>query len=839
MNKFPFFMNESLKFNLQYGKPLINQWPQLKFIAGLVMGLVMLLPAMEVMGQVPTRFNQQAVVRDTTGQVVANRSLRLRVSLEQMVGGAAVMRYREMHQVTTNANGLYTVEVGGGAVELGQMDSVRWELGSVYLKTEVDPSGGQSYLLSSNRELLSVPYALYSVQAQNAQTAQSLAGGNGTLATVRTVGVTGVMYTGSRVEASLDASGGEFVLSKGFCVDTLPVPTVDKGIAIAGGGLGAFELGLNSLEPGRMYYVRAYATTAAGTAYGQVLSFQTRALAVPSPTTEAASGVGAFGAQLRGSLADTASGGMALTARGFRWSQTAGFASASGQDLPVQATAGQDFSAQLQGLMASTTYYFRAYASNALGTGYGAEVSFTTGTQPLATVQTQAPLGVSQTQALVEGIVTDDAGAVVTARGFCYSTNNNPLISNDTVLAGTGLGTFTATLRNLITDTTYFYRAFAINAGGVGYGLVQSFQTSSGSGSITAPLVTTTPVIRTDSNHVMGGVITWDGNSSISSQGICWNRTGMPTLSDSVILFTPQGLGSFTLAVQLPLGCHEPFYVRAFAQNAVGVSYGNEFLTTNGYQPRLIGTQMTQIGGLTANLQSNVVTTGGCPILERGVCWGTSPNPTNSNSFYGRTVCSPDTGVMNCQLNHLFPQTLYYARAYMVNATGTYYGDEVTFTTDTTSELYIGKLHAGGLIFYLDSTRQHGMVCTPNDLGGYHWGCYGTDIPNTSTSFGAGFMNTSLITLNCTQRPIAASVCADLVLNGYSDWFLPSIGELQLMYSRLHLPGLGGFGGSWYWSSSQVNPNGAWVMDGSNGDVSNFYGSSKFFYSQVRAVRAF
>jgi hypothetical protein len=642
------------------------------------------------------------------------------------------------------------------------------------------------------------------------------------------------------VEASLDASGGEFVVSKGFCVDTLLVPTVDKGIAIAGGGLGAFELGLNSLEPGRMYYVRAYATTAAGTAYGQVLSFQTRALAVPAPTTEAASGVGAFGAQLRGSLADTASGGMALTARGFRWSQTAGFASASGQDLPAQATAGRDFSAQLQGLTASTTYYFRAYASNSLGTGYGAEISFTTGTQPLPTVQTQAPLGVSQTQALVEGIVTDDAGAVVTVRGFCYSTNNNPLIGSDTVLAGAGLGTFTATLRNLITDTTYFYRAFAIIAGGVGYGLVQSFQTSSGSGSITAPLVTTTPVIRTDSNHVMGGVITWDGNSSISSQGICWNRTGMPTLSDSVILFTPQGLGSFTLAVQLPLGCHEPFYVRAFAQNAVGVSYGNEFLTTNGYQPRLIGTQMTQIGGLTANLQSNVVTTGGCPILERGVCWGTSPNPTNSNSFYGRTICSPDTGVMNCQLNHLFPQTLYYARAYMVNATGTYYGDEVTFTTDTTSELYIGKLHAGGLIFYLDSTRQHGMVCTPNDLGVYEWGCSEMDIPNTSISFGTGFMNTSLITLNCPQRPIAASVCADLVLNGHSDWFLPSIGELLLMYSHLKLQGLGTFTNSWYWTSSQGYRTRAWIKSFLNGEYGEHFNECyKMNQRQVRAVRAF
>jgi hypothetical protein len=836
MSKFFFLINENTKTNLQYGKSLIDQWPPLKFISGLVMGLVMLFSGMDLSGQVPTRFNQQAVVRDTTGQVVANRSLSLRVSLEQTAGGASVVRYREVHQVTTNANGLYTVEVGGGSVELGRMDSVRWDLGSVYLKTEVDPSGGQNYILSSNRELLSVPYALYSVQAQNAQTAQSLAGVNGTLATVRTVGVTGVMYTGARVEASLDASGGEFVVSKGFCVDTLPVPTVDKGIAVSGGGLGAFELGLSGLEAGRSYHVRAYATTAAGTAYGQVLSFQTRALAVPAPTTEAASGVGAFGAQLRGSLADTASGGMALTARGFRWSTTAGFASALGQDLPAQATAGQGFSAQLQGLTASTTYYFRAYASNALGTGYGAENSFTTGTQPLPTVQTQAPLGVSQTQALVEGIVTDDAGASVTARGFCYSTNNNPLIGSDTVLAGAGLGTFTATLRNLITDTTYFYRAFAINAGGVGYGLVQSFQTSSGSGSITAPLVTTTPVIRADSNHVMGGVITWDGNSSISSQGICWNRTGMPTLSDSVILFTPQGLGSFTLAVQLPLGCHEPFYVRAFAQNAVGVSYGNEFMTTNGYQPLLIGTQMTQIGGLTANLQSNVVTTGGCPILERGVCWGTSPNPTNSNSFYGRTICSPDTGVMNCQLNHLFPQTLYYARAYMVNATGTYYGDEVTFTTDTTSELYIGKLHAGGLIFYLDSTRLHGMVCITNDLGDYRWGCHGTDIPNTSTSFGAGFTNTSLITLNCAQRPIAASVCADLVLNGYSDWYLPSIGEVQLMYSRLHFQGLGGFGGTGYWSSSQANPNDAWYMSFGNGNVYNLY---KNDFTRVRAVRAF
>jgi hypothetical protein len=940
MSKFHVCINDSSKTNLQYGMPIIDQRPQLKFIAGLVMGLVMLLSGMDLSGQVPTRFNQQAVVRDTTGQVVANRSLRLRVSLEQSAGGASVVRYREVHQVTTNANGLYTVEVGGGAVELGQMDSVRWELGSVYLKTEVDPFGGQSYLLSSNRELLSVPYALYSAQAQNAQTAQSLAGGgggNGTLATVRTVGVTEVIYTGARVEASLDASGGEFVVSKGFCLDTLAVPTVDKGIAVAGGGLGVFELSLSGLEAGRSYYVRAYATTAAGTAYGQVLSFQTRAMAVPSPTTEAAAGVGAFGAQLRGSLADTASGGMALTARGFRWSSTSGFASALGQDLPAQATAGQGFSAQLQGLTASTTYYFRAYASNALGTGYGAEVSFTTGNQPLATVQTQAASGITQTSALVAGAVTSDAGAAVTVRGFCYSTGNNPQISNDTVQAGAGLGTFSATLRNLNAGSTYYFRAFAVNAGGVGYGLVQSFQTpalatatittnavygisnqsaysggsissdggsavtqrgvaydstanpimagsitsdgtgagsytslmagltpsttyyvrsyavnasgtaygqersfqttAQASGPVTPPLVGTLAVVKTDSNHIMGGLISGDGNSPIMAQGVCWNRTGTPTMADSVVNFTPVGVGQYSLSVDLPQGCNETFYVRAFAQNGAGNAYGQQVSTTNGFVPSLGASQLTQIGATTATLQTTIMASGGCAVTERGVCWSTSPGPTNGNPLFS-TVCGSDTGTYSCQLSNLVPQTLYYVRAYMTNITGTYYGVEQSFTTDTTSALYIGKPYAGGIIFDLDSSGQHGMVCAPSNQGNFQWGCFGTDIPNTSTAVGTGATNTAYIMAGCTQRPIAASVCADLVLNGYSDWYLPSIGEVQMMYSRLHLQGLGGFGGDWYWSSSQHGPNIAWFMDFNNGNVGS-YGYVKSNGYQVRAVRAF
>jgi hypothetical protein len=145
--------------------------------------------------------------------------------------------------------------------------------------------------------------------------------------------------------------------------------------------------------------------------------------------------------------------------------------------------------------------------------------------------------------------------------------------------------------------------------------------------------------------------------------------------------------------------------------------------------------------------------------------------------------------------------------------------------------------YAGGIVFDLDSTGQHGLVCAPSNQGNFQWGCQATGIPNTSTAMGTGATNTANIVAVCAQRPIAASVCADLVLNGYSDWYLPSRGEVQMMYNRLHLQGLGGFGAVWYWSSSQSYPYGAWSMNFYGGNFNDF--SGKDTNNQVRAVRAF
>jgi hypothetical protein len=264
------------------------------------------------------------------------------------------------------------------------------------------------------------------------------------------------------------------------------------------------------------------------------------------------------------------------------------------------------------------------------------------------------------------------------------------------------------------------------------------------------------------------------------------------------------------------------------------VGYGQEVSTANGYVSKFGGISVSNITGTGATVEATILSDGGCPVLERGVCFSIAPNATNGNPFF--TVQSGiGIGTFSCQLNLLRPEVTYYCRAYVITTNGTYFGPEVTFTTDTTSALYIGKPFAGGIIFDLDSTGQHGLVCTPSNLGNYPWGCRGTIIANTSTALGAGATNTAFIIAACAQRPIAASVCADLVLNGYSDWFLPSLNELQLMYSRLYLQYLGGFVGWKYWSSSQAGPYSVFGFNFSSGFTYDDLNSEDY----VRAVRAF
>ena len=129
---------------------------------------------------------------------------------------------------------------------------------------------------------------------------------------------------------------------------------------------------------------------------------------------------------------------------------------------------------------------------------------------------------------------------------------------------------------------------------------------------------------------------------------------------------------------------------------------------------------------------------------------------------------------------------------------------------------------------------MHGLIAAPSDQStSIQWGCYGTTVGGTSTALGTGAANTATVSAAC-GTGTAARLCADLVLNGYSDWYLPSRDELNKLY--INIIAIGGFATVRYWSSSEYDGLGAWFINFGNGATS-YYNRNFTYY--VRAVRAF
>jgi uncharacterized protein (TIGR02145 family) len=252
--------------------------------------------------------------------------------------------------------------------------------------------------------------------------------------------------------------------------------------------------------------------------------------------------------------------------------------------------------------------------------------------------------------------------------------------------------------------------------------------------------------------------------------------------------------------------------------------------------PSVLTAPVLGITATSATTGGDVTQDGGAPVTARGVAYGTSSSPTTAGAITNDGI---GTGVFTSTLTGLTPSTTYNVRAYATNSVGTAYGNEVSFTTSPL--VTIGMTYAGGIVFDVDSTGSHGLVCAFVDQGNLPWGCFYTTISQTSISVGSGANNTLQIVTRCNQNPIAASECANLILNGYSDWYLPSLGELQLMYNRLHLLGMGSFGvgiNPWYWSSSEYDHGYAWGLNFGNGDA-NGPGNGKYNPNAIRAVRTF
>ncbi len=213
----------------------------------------------------------------------------------------------------------------------------------------------------------------------------------------------------------------------------------------------------------------------------------TAVLGVTTPvvTTTAASSINTSSALLGGNI--TSDNGSAITERGVVYSTTDNTPEIGEGGVTKEIEGGTTtgaFSETINSLTSSTTYYFRAYAINANGTGYGDVMSFTTFSS-LPTLTTTDASNVTTTSATFGGNIADQGNSAVTERGIVYSTTNaNPRITDSDATKdtnGTGTGSFSESIGSLSTNTNvYYYRAYAINTQGTGYGAVKSVAFNNG-----------------------------------------------------------------------------------------------------------------------------------------------------------------------------------------------------------------------------------------------------------------------------------------------------------------------------------------------------------------------
>lgn len=115
--------------------------------------------------QTPEKMSYQAVIRNSSNQLVTNHAVGMQISILQgSVSGAAV--YIETQTPTSNANGLVSIEIGNGSVVSGDFASIDWANGPYFIQTETDPTGGSTYSITGVSQLLSVPYALHAKYAE-------------------------------------------------------------------------------------------------------------------------------------------------------------------------------------------------------------------------------------------------------------------------------------------------------------------------------------------------------------------------------------------------------------------------------------------------------------------------------------------------------------------------------------------------------------------------------------------------------------------------------------------------------------------------------------------------
>ncbi|QQR64991.1 hypothetical protein IPH92_00195 [Candidatus Kaiserbacteria bacterium] len=325
-------------------------------------------------------------------------------------------------------------------------------------------------------------------------------------------------------------------------------------------------LGVSTATIGLNIYLAGASDAVSDDADDKTMSISSTTPTVTTPTTTA---IGLNSATLGATI--TSDGGGTLSARGTCW----GTSASPVTNCTAEGGTGTGVFTQARtGMATGTLYYYRGYATNASGTTYSADGTFSTNAVPVLTTPTATAVG-SSTATLGATLVSTGTNTI-NARGTCWDTNSSPTI-NCLAEGGTGTGAFTQARTGLTAGTLYYYRGYTTYTDGAS--VTRTAYSADGTfvSSTTPTLTTPTVTAVSFTTATFGANITSDGGAPLSARGTCWGTSASPVTN--CLAEGGTGTGVFTQArTGLPQGTL--IYARAYATNAYGTSYSADISTT-------------------------------------------------------------------------------------------------------------------------------------------------------------------------------------------------------------------------------------------------------------------
>jgi uncharacterized protein (TIGR02145 family) len=548
-------------------------------------------------------------------------------------------------------------------------------------------------------------------------------------------------------------------------------------------------------------------------------------------STTSATSITANSAILGGNITDE--GATQVSARGLVYGTTTG---SSTYSVTLGSGAGT-FSSTLTGLAQGTKYFVRSFATNVQGTSYGAETSFTTQTIPTVSL-TATPTSITTTSAVGGGTITSTGGATITTSGLVWDANANPTIALSTKTTdGTTSGTFTSSITGLTQGATYHVRAYATNYLGTSYGPDITFTT------VTTPTISSTATTTsiTGTTAIGGGTISSDGGATVTSRGLVWGTTsGATTFS----VTSGTGSGTYTASIT-GLSIATTYFVRPFATNIAGTVYGPEIQFATPNTATVASTITSTITSSTAIL-GGVLSSNGGATTAIGIMYSTASNfGTYSTTSINLNAVA---GTYTTTISGLSAVTTYYTKAYATNTAGTTYGPTISFTTPV-APIAVNDIYGGGIVYYIlqpgdngyDANVQHGLIAQqtnePHNSGITTWNKIAlnsntiTDAQNDGTLVGKA--NTAAIIANQGAGTYLFKYVSTFTINGYTDWYVPSIREINLfrnyVYNTTYCTSNGAF--PFYWNS-KANSSYKWAW---GNYISSTQSGSSYYTNYIEA----